>query len=48
MLGKHLFVPKISPKKTWEGVSGAIFLWFIYYNKLILNTLVTHSEIFFF
>jgi len=25
LLGKHPFVPHISPKKTWEGIAGAIF-----------------------
>lgn len=24
--GKHKFVVKVSPNKTWEGVSGAIFM----------------------
>ena len=26
MFGKNPFCPKISPNKTWEGVSGGIFL----------------------
>ncbi len=26
LFGKHLFVPAVSPKKTMEGVLGAIFL----------------------
>jgi phosphatidate cytidylyltransferase len=26
LLGKHAMAPRISPKKTWEGVSGGIFL----------------------
>lgn len=25
LIGKHFFVPKISPKKTWEGFFGGIF-----------------------
>lgn len=25
MFGKHPFAPHISPKKTWEGIAGAIF-----------------------
>lgn len=25
VFGKHPFVPHISPKKTWEGISGALF-----------------------
>jgi phosphatidate cytidylyltransferase len=25
LLGKHLMVPHISPKKTWEGFAGALF-----------------------
>lgn len=26
LIGRHPFVPKISPKKTWEGFFGGIFL----------------------
>ena len=25
LIGKHKFVPKLSPKKTWEGVFGGVF-----------------------
>jgi phosphatidate cytidylyltransferase len=29
LIGKHKFVPKISPKKTWEGVVGGITITLI-------------------
>lgn len=35
MFGKTLFCPKISPNKTWEGVSGGIFL--SVFSSLILS-----------
>ena len=25
LLGRHQFVPHISPKKTWEGIAGSMF-----------------------
>lgn len=28
LIGKHLLVPKISPKKTWEGLCGGIIFCF--------------------
>lgn len=33
LFGSHPFVPVVSPKKTMEGVFGAIFLRFLINNK---------------
>lgn len=49
VIGKHPFVPHISPKKTWEGVAGALFfsvaggcaLWMLMQKQLALFSL-TH------
>ncbi len=46
LFGKHLFCPNISPKKTWEGFFGALFLslvcsstfYFLFQNHLSLLT----------
>jgi phosphatidate cytidylyltransferase len=29
LLGKHPLVPKISPKKTWEGLAGSLIFTMI-------------------
>lgn len=34
LFGKHLMSPKISPKKTWEGVAGAVVL------QLVIGVLI--------
>jgi len=38
LFGKHPFVPRISPKKTWEGVMGAMVTAFIgaYWLKILM------------
>ncbi|MBX7240544.1 MAG: phosphatidate cytidylyltransferase [Bacteroidia bacterium] len=52
-LGKHLFSPSISPKKTWEGVAGGFtgawimgigMLYFageVHWNWLILSAIIS-------
>jgi phosphatidate cytidylyltransferase len=45
MLGKHAFVPKISPKKTWEGVSGGIFLRYHHSVNLSVFTALILSQL---
>jgi len=39
LLGTHKFVPAVSPKKTLEGVFGAIFLRY-YYSIDLFNVLL--------
>jgi phosphatidate cytidylyltransferase len=43
LFGRHLMAPKISPKKTWEGLAGSVVLCFV--AGALGMTLLLHGQV---